>query len=65
MVLVHPQCDLPDLVGTGTATDRLTGGLDSGQQEADENADDGNHDEQLDEGKPAMLFRGGLHQETP
>ena len=51
LVVVRCQRELTDIVATGTPPRRLAGALHRRQEQADERADDGDHDEQLDEGK--------------
>src|SRR5689334_9031024 len=43
--------DLPQMILALTTTRRFTCGLDGRQQQRDKHADDGNHDEELDERK--------------
>ncbi len=55
VVVVHRQADLLQVVRALRATSGLTSGLNGRQQERDEHADDGDHDQKLDEGK-ALAF---------
>ena len=49
--VVHRQTELLEVVGTLNPPCRLADFLHGRQQEADEDGDDGDHDEQLDQGE--------------
>ena len=53
MVVVHCQAKLLEIVAATHSAGRFTCGLDGGQQQPDEHANDGDHNEQLDEREPA------------
>ena len=56
-MVVHCDDYLPELVNALRAPRRLTGRLDRRQQECDEDADDGDHHQQLDERKTTFRLR--------
>ena len=51
MIGVQRKADLLEVVRAVHSASRLAGGLDRGQQQRDENADDGNHHQKLDQRK--------------
>jgi hypothetical protein len=53
-VVVHRQSDLLEMVAALGAAGRLPRLLHRRQQQRDEDADDGDHDQQFDQGKSAM-----------
>src|SRR5262249_36514475 len=67
LVGVERQPDLLEVVGALQASRRLADLLDGGQQQADQNADDGDDNEQLDQGeRPAgPSLRTRHHVGTP
>jgi hypothetical protein len=56
------EADLFQVVLTGHASSRLTNFLDGGQEQADEDGDDRNHDEQLDQRE--RTANGARHRRT-
>jgi hypothetical protein len=55
LVIVGREPQLLEVVLTGTLPSRLAGCLHRGQEQADERADDGDHDQKLDKRKTAPL----------
>gem|GEM_PF-3626510 len=53
-VIVQRQTDLVQVIAAGRAPSGLAAGLDGGQDEADQDADDGNHNQQLDEAETVL-----------
>ena len=53
-VVVQCQGNLPDVVHARCSPPRLPGGLDGRQQQADKNADDGDHHQQFDKRKTEL-----------
>ena len=54
MVLVGGHAELPQVVGTMSAARGLAGCLNGRQQQRDQDADDRNHDQQLDKRKTML-----------
>ena len=52
MVVVQAYADLLEIVGAGHPPRGFARRLDGRQQERDEDADDGDHDQQFDQGEP-------------
>src|SRR5262249_14568157 len=63
MVIVDRHANLLEVVSTSATGGGLADFLDRRQQERDEDADNGNHHQQFDEGKPATL--PGNHDPSP
>ncbi len=61
-MVVQCQGNLLDVVHAGGPPPRLTGRIDGRQQQGDENADDGDHHQQLNERKPnsSLLVQPGV-----
>jgi hypothetical protein len=49
---MHCECELPQVVAAGHPPRRLAGTLYGRQEQADERADDGDHNEQFDQREP-------------
>jgi hypothetical protein len=65
---VDGQADLLEVVGALHAVGRLAHLLHGGQEQADQDGDDGNHHQQLDQGKSrpfshGLTQQGGMRQE--
>ena len=56
MVIVEGQGDLLEVVGTLRAPSRLAGGLDSGQQQGDQDRDDGDDHQKLNQRETATII---------
>ena len=51
-MLVEGEPDVPQVIHTAAAASGLAGGLDGGQQERHQDANDGDHHQQFHERKP-------------
>jgi hypothetical protein len=65
LVVVNGDAILLQIIAAATAAGRFTGGLDGGQEQGHQDANDGDDDEQLDEGKPRRPNEVPLHVMTP
>ena len=63
-ILDDAEPDLPHVARTLGAAGGRPGGLNRGQQQANERADDRDHDEQFHEGKAASSFAHGGHLQS-
>jgi hypothetical protein len=63
MVVVESDTDLTHAVSTVSAACRFANLLHGWQQHANQNADDRNHDQQLDQGKTLAILCG--HRNSP
>jgi hypothetical protein len=59
--IVYSQANLLQIVGALHSTSSLACGLHRRQQKPDENADDRDHDQQLNQGKTVTNFSFGHH----
>jgi hypothetical protein len=60
MIILHRYADLLEIVDTLGAPGCFTRGLDSGQQERNKNADNGDHDQEFYKGKATCARFHGL-----
>ena len=58
MIILHRQPDLPQLVLANRSAGGFADRLDSREQHPDQDADNGNHDQQLDEREGAAMAHG-------
>ncbi len=58
MVVVQSESELFQVVGTLHPSCRFSRGLNGGQQQGDQHADDGNDDEKFHEGETRKLYDG-------
>ena len=55
LIVQHSQSQLPEVILTGGPSSRFAGHLNSWQQQAHQDRDDGNHDQQLHQSKSCVL----------
>jgi hypothetical protein len=58
VIVVQRHAELLEVVLAARAAGRFAGGLNRRQQQANQNANDGDHDQQFDQRKPAMSLHG-------
>ena len=61
-ILEDGQADVAHVAGALGAAARLAGGLDGGQEQPDEDADDADHHQQFDQREAAMPTTASLHE---
>ena len=55
MIIVQRQSDLLQIIRALRTASRFPSGLNGRKQQSDKDADNGNHDQQLDKGEPSAL----------
>jgi hypothetical protein len=68
MVVVQRNAELLEIIPALGTAGSLASGLNGRQQQRDEDADDRNHDQQLDQGKAGATWaptRNSCHEKTP